>query len=369
MKTIFTTVLAFAAATVFAQFSNHTIDVNGTNRQYRQYLPSGLNTQTESVPLVLAFHGIGDDMQNFSGVGFSYFADTARFICVFPQGIANGFGQNSWNNGTMFLSSTADDIGMVNNLIDYMHSTYNIDLSRVYVCGFSMGGIMSHHLACALPYRIAAMASVSGTMSDTDVQNCNPGRALPIMHMHGTADGTVPYSGTALPSLSLVQPTINFWKNNNGCTDSTVTPLADIIPADNITVDKIMYTGGGAETNLWKENGADHQWLYYPVNDIDATIEIWLFFRNKSYPAAASGINETAAVKLNAYSANGELVVKAEKNISALEVYDMQGKLVAKSPNKNAEARINLQQHAGQIVLVKALVNGQWAVKRVALMN
>lgn len=371
MKTIFTTILVLAASAAFAQFSNHTVDINGTSRQYRQYLPSGLNTQTESVPLVIGLHGIGDDMQNFSNVGFSLFADTARFICVFPQGEQNSFGQNSWNNGTILLSTAADDIGLLNKIIDDMHATYNIDLSRVYVCGFSMGGIMTHRIACALPHRVAAIASVSGTMSDADIAACEPGRAIPVMHMHGTADATVPYSGAALPSLSLVQPTIDYWKSNNACTDSTVTPLADT-EADGITVDKIAYTGGGAETNLWKENGADHQWLYYPINDIDATIEIWLFFRNKVHPNVAGvGIKEENATNVTVFAAGNELYISSAQNIQYVEVYDMQGKLLAKNAlaGNTTQTSLAFQPQSNQIVLVKVLVNSKWVVKRVALLN
>lgn len=371
MKVLFTTILALFAVAANAQFSNQTIDVNGTSRQYRQYLPSNLSN-SEHVPLVIALHGIGDDMQNFSGVGFSWFCDTARFICVFPQGIANSFGQNSWNNGTMFLSSTADDIGMINKIIDHMSASYDIDLSRVYVCGFSMGGIMAYHTACALPHRIAAAASVAGTMSDVDVAACNPGRAIPIMHMHGTADGTIPYNGQALPSLSLVPTTINFWKNNNNTTDSTVTALPNTVPGDNITVDKIAYTNGGAELNLWKENGADHQWLYCPVNDIDATIEIWKFFLDKQHPNVAGvGINETVAPAFNAFVSGNDLTISAEKNIGLVEVYDMQGKLLVQTkaqPNSN-ECRIALPPQNSQLLLIKAVINGQLVSKRILPAN
>lgn len=354
-----------------AQFSTQTISINGTNRQFRQYLPSGLSN-SEHVPLVIALHGLGDDMQNFSNVGFSWFADTARFICLFPQGLQNTLvGAASWNNGTL-LASTADDIGLINALIDSMYVQYGIDLSRVYVCGFSMGGIMSYHTTCALPYRIAAMASVSGTMSDSDVQSCNPGRAIPVMHMHGTADGTVPYDAGKLPSLSLVPTTLAFWKANNGHTDSTMASLPDAVSSDGITVDKFTYTGGNAEFNFWRENGADHQWLYYPANDIDATIEIWLFFRNKVHPNVSQvGVNEMAAsAKLLVFQSGSDVVVKADKALQAVEVYDMQGKLLSKAnaPQNTTEIRLNLSQQASQMVLVKTLVSNVWVTKRVALM-
>src|SRR5687767_7233906 len=234
--------LVFLVSTSWAQFSNKTMDVNGTPRTYRQYLPSGFNALSEpGVPLVIALHGLGDNMTNFSNVGFSYIADTARFLVVYPQGLNNPFNQSAWNNGTL-LSSTVDDIGFLGRLIDTMKVKYDIDLSRVYFTGFSMGGIMTYHMACALPNKIAAIASVAGTMADSDISGCNPGRSIPVMHMHGTADGTVPYNSGALPSLSLVPATMAFWQNNNGCADSTEYSLPNTVPGDGITVDTIPYS-------------------------------------------------------------------------------------------------------------------------------
>ena len=95
----------------YGQFTNKTMDVNGEIRSYRQYLPTGFNASTEpNLPLIIAMHGIGDNMTNFSNVGFDNIADTARFIVVYPQGMPNILSQNSWNNGTL-LASGANDIG------------------------------------------------------------------------------------------------------------------------------------------------------------------------------------------------------------------------------------------------------------------
>src|SRR5262249_24490406 len=145
-----------------------------------------------NLPLVIAMHGLGDTYTGFSAVDFQSVADTARFILVYPNGTPNSFGQNSWNNGTL-LSSSADDITFLSRIIDTMYARHHIDVARVYVTGFSMGGIMTYHALCNLPSRIAAIASVSGPMSTTDFSGCNPGRAVPVMHVHGTGDGTIPY--------------------------------------------------------------------------------------------------------------------------------------------------------------------------------
>lgn len=360
MKNLFF-LLSFTVTTFsYAQFSTQTMMVGAESRTFRQYLPSGFNPGTETgLPLIIAMHGLGDNAANFSGVGFQYIADTARFIVTYLQGTANAFGQNSWNNGTAFLSTTSDDLGFINQVIDSMYVKYNIDLNRVYVCGFSMGGIMSYHTVCALPHRIAAMASVSGTMSDADVSSCNPGRVVPVMHMHGTSDGTVPYDGAALPSLSLVPTTMAFWQNNNGCSDSTVYNLPDLVPADSITVDTIVYSSCNAPVNLWRENGADHQWLYTPVNDVDATTEIWKFFRTKVHPGASQlGIEEGNAVKPVIKIANHQLSVTSAELVDEIHIMDVQGRLLMNFQVNNTDFETMLPYIPTGIFLVSVYTTG-----------
>jgi polyhydroxybutyrate depolymerase len=363
-KLLLITLVAISTTSVFAQFSTQTINVDGLNREFRQYLPSGL-TNNESVPLVIALHGMGDDMTNFSNVGFSWFADTARFICVFPQGINSDIvGQSSWNNGTL-IGSTVDDIGFMNRLIDSMYVRHNIDLSRVYVCGFSMGAIMSNRLACSLPHRVAAIAPVCGALSSPDLTSCSPGRPFPVMMMNSTVDQLVPYAPASTPTLSSAQQTLDFWNQNNNNTDSTVTAMPDT-ENDTITVDKIAFTGGDAPVNMWKQNNAGHQWLYTPVNDIDATTEIWLFFRDKVHPAPAMvGLEEQAAPKVSMYYNGSDVVLKSDKKIQGVEVYDMQGKLLAKSnENNTGTLKVNMPNMTSQMVIVKAIVDGSYINKK-----
>lgn len=321
--------LAFClVAETQAQFSNHTLPVGSLTRSYRQYLPSGFNPQTEQgLPLIIAFHGIGDNMTNFSNVGFDNIADTARFIVVYPQGTTNFIGQNAWNNGTL-LSSSSDDIAFMNQLMDSMIVNYHVNPAKIYACGFSMGGIMSHHLVCALPNRIAAIASVAGTMSSSDITSCNPGRPVPVLHFHGTADATVPYDTNALPSLSLVPETMEFWQNNNGCGDSSVNALPDLVASDSITVDQIVYNTCGAPLEHWRENGAAHQWLYRPVNDIDATTEIWLFFRDKIHPSPSQlSITENASSEISVQVQQQQLIVSSSSPILHIRIMDLLGRV------------------------------------------
>ena len=46
------------------------------------------------------------------------------------------------------------DIFFIETLIDTISSEYNIDLNRIYACGYSLGGMFSYELACQLNNKI-----------------------------------------------------------------------------------------------------------------------------------------------------------------------------------------------------------------------
>lgn len=142
MKSTILLVALLLSSILWSQQTNENVDIGATNRTYVQYLPTGFNPATESLPVVFCLHGIGDVSTNMANIGFNQIGDTARFISIYPQGLTNAFGQSSWNNGTL-LSSTANDIDFFHAMMNDMILNYNADPSRIYVSGFSMGSIMS----------------------------------------------------------------------------------------------------------------------------------------------------------------------------------------------------------------------------------
>jgi len=277
-----------------AQLTNETIQIGPSTRSYRQYLPTGLDPSSESPALVFILHGLGGTSSQMVGAGFNLVADTARVVVYYPQGLPNGFSQNSWNNG-IFGASTADDIGFFNRIIDSAIINYNVDPSRVYISGFSMGSIMSHHMACEMNDRFAAIGCMAGTMPTVDIQNCVPTYPTPVIHLHGTADATVPYDGSPIPTLSLVPETIDFWTNVHNCAATFDSIRMPDTANDNITVDRFIYDGcnPNGSVELWRLNNADHIYLYQPVNDITEMLEIWRFFLKWSHSDPAPlGLND-----------------------------------------------------------------------------
>lgn len=312
-----------------SQQTNQSVDINGVTRDYIQYLPNGFDAGTESLPVVFCLHGLGDNAQNMSGIGLNIMSDTARFIPIYPQGITNNYGQTAWNNGTL-LSSNVDDLSFFNAMMNLMINDYNVDPTRIYVCGFSMGAIMSYHLACNMNDRIAAIGVMSGAMSTNDYNSCSPNYLTPVIHIHGTNDATVPYDSGALPTLQLATQSFQFWRNQHSCAPAVDSTRFADTASDGLTFDDFVVQGcaPNASVELIRVNGGTHTYFYEPVNDITEIHEIWRFFRlwSNSNPAPA-GINEISLGSISFYPnpVNDQLIINTESD-SRIEIYDGMGR-------------------------------------------
>ena len=178
----------------FLSVNADNITVNGTSRSYNKIVPKNLG---ENRPLLIFCHGYNQDanwMQNSEfkndNVSMEAVCDTAKFVCVFPNGI-----NKSWDTGG------DSDINFIKAIIDKMVTQHKIDRNRVYLGGFSMGGMLTYHAMNRIPDLIAAFCPVSGYPMGGATANANV-RAIPILHIHGTSDETCAFSG-ARPALNV----------------------------------------------------------------------------------------------------------------------------------------------------------------------
>ncbi len=323
-------------------------------RKFRVYVPASYNAST-AVPLVFNLHGYTSNaFQQEAYSNFKPIADTANFIVVCPDGTSQS-GNQYWNAG---FGPGVNDVLFISNLIDSIKANYNIDNNCIYSCGMSNGGIMSYYLACNLPNRIAAIASVTGDMLKTWF-TCNPSpRAFPIMEIHGTADATVPYAGDA--TFAPIDSVIKKWRVYNNCNPSPITySVPNINMSDGSTAVNYKYTGGtnGSSVELYKVFGGSHSWPgAYPFvantnEDFNASVEIWRFFRkyklNQFIPNV--GINELKnnGTDLNVYPnpANDFLnVVSLGSTNTIIEIKNSLGQLVHQSLTDDEQATINIQK-------------------------
>ena len=268
------------------QTINESIIHDGIQRNYIVYIPE-IYDGSSAVPLVLNFHGYGSNatQQMFYG-DFRDIADTEGFLLVHPEGTLSN-GDQFWNVGFPgTTSSTIDDVGFTEALIDELANSYAIDLDRVYATGMSNGGFMSFLLACQLSEKIAAVASVTGSMTPGTFNDCNAQHPTPVLQIHGTNDSVVPYDGNSIWTLPIVD-VVSYWVNYNNCdTTPTTTTFPDLDLSDGSTVEHSVYEDGdlGSTTEHMKVIGGGHTWPGSIINtpgtnqDIDASMEIWSFF-------------------------------------------------------------------------------------------
>ena len=303
---------------------------NNLDREYILYIPNSYDGE-ESVPLVLNLHGYtsnaGEQMVYSNLIEV---ADTANFLVVHPMGTINEFNEPYWNSAQL---SDVDDIDFLNTLIDYLGNEYNVDLERVYSTGFSNGGYMSYTLACELSDKIAAIASVTGSMNNGQTISCSPERPVPVMQIHGTMDLTVPYFGSI--TSEPVEDVISFWVNFNDCSsNASFFSLPNINTLDNSFVEHYIYSGGSnnSSVELYKIINGGHTWpgAYIPLagintnQDFSASEKIWQFFSKYDINGLVETVNVNEIEKeekklINTYDLLGR---KTLHNGLIIELYD-----------------------------------------------
>ena len=289
LSLIFLLALLAAPAALRAQTTIvRTMQAGGLIREYRLYVPAIYTRTTGAVPLLLNLHGYSSNNQEQENYGdFRPIADTANFLVVHPNGTIDGNGNHFWNTFGP-RGSGVDDVAFLSALVDTLARRYRVDLNRVYSAGMSNGGFMSYELACQLGNRIAAIASVTGSMTTSRLAGCTSGRPVPVLEIHGTADGTVPYTGGTALQFVAIPTLLNSWVQRNGCNPTpTVTAVPDINTADGCTAERSVWSGGrnGSVVEHFRIIGGGHTWpgsafvIGVTNQDISASREAWRFLR------------------------------------------------------------------------------------------
>ncbi len=318
---------------------NGELEHNSLERTYIMYVPESYNPDVPT-PLLLSFHGFTSSARiNFNYTKFTEIADTAGFIVIHPQGeLLNGV--THWNVGGWTLGSTVDDVGFTAALLNDISSDYNIDQERIYSTGMSNGGYMSFMLACQLSSRIAAVASVTGSMTPQVFNSCAPVHPTPVLQIHGTADGTVPYTGNATWTKS-IDDVLSYWVNYNMCSEEPiVSRLPNVVLEDGSIVDHHIYEDGRncVTTEHFKIENGGHDWPGAAGNmDIDASVEVWKFlsrFDINGLIACQTTPTEEAFVEGKPISifpnpTSDIVYIKSEESkVDSFEIYNLQGQKV-----------------------------------------
>lgn len=347
---------------------------NGIYRTYRLYRPT-IYTGATSVPLILNLHGYTSNsfQQQIYG-NFMPIADTANFLVVHPQGTKDGSNQPYWNAGISTIG--ANDLLFLSQLIDSLKATYNIDNNCVYSTGMSNGGFMSNYLACNLSNKIAAIAGVTGTIFTNWFSSCNPGRPVPVMHIHGTADPTVPYAGNS--SMIAADTLVKMWRVKNNCNSvPSFSNVPNINTTDGCTAEHYIYSGGnsGSTVEFYKIIGGGHTWpgaaftTGVTNQDFNASVQIWRFFRKYKLNTLTS-VNEIANSRNDVIvfpnPSSGFIQIVSDEKLN-YELFDVSGKRI--SINEITANTIDISKLESGIYFLSLSNNSQKEIRKIVKVN
>ena len=176
---------------------------DGYTLLYRLYVPENY-TPDKKWPVFLYLHGAhtrGNDNERMLDYVTKPFFQTAGSptldsIIVVPQCPANEKWVNvSWTEGNYMFSATPISKSMtaVIALLDDIKARFSTDLDRYYAMGMSMGGYGTWDICMRQPDRFAAIVPLCGA---GDWRRAKDIAHVAIRTYHGTADDTVPISGT-----------------------------------------------------------------------------------------------------------------------------------------------------------------------------
>lgn len=238
-------------------------------RYYKIHVPKSY-TGSESVPLLLVFHGGGGDMEIQSNEEYYHQISKSEengHIVVFPNGYSlyPSGKLATWNAGNCCgeaKKKNSDDIGFVKSILQHLKRSLNINQKKIFSTGMSNGGLMSYQLACSMTDEFSAITAVAGT--DNTV-NCKPSKPISIFHIHAKNDDRVLYYGGAGSSFSdrslitdfvSVPKTISKWVEINQC---QLKPKL-VLETNGVKCEEYTECKNGVKVKLCVTEDGGHSW-------------------------------------------------------------------------------------------------------------
>jgi polyhydroxybutyrate depolymerase len=283
-----------------------TLEVAGEERWYLLSAPSAHDGETP-LPLIVEFHGLAQGAENAAATGLLDEQGAEEgYVTVYPHGTGQPV---QWNQ--RLDDEDNADFEFIEAMLDTVGEELCVDEARVYATGLSYGAIMSSAMGCAKSERFAAIAPVAGVEHP---DGCEPERPVPVLAVHGTADpillfnGGVGDLGAALTGGPVELPdepveldgegypaSAAAWAEANGCSEATDEQRSSEV------IERAWDCPPEAEVRFLVIEGGGHSWpgseaqealeaIVGPTTDeLDATEEVWDFFRRHANPDPAAG--------------------------------------------------------------------------------
>ena len=198
-------------------------ETNGYTIDYRYYSPAKENDETK-YPLVIWLHGMGEGLPEGKQIkqnNIAYWTSAefqARFegtngaYIMAPRSLEEQL--IFWDDTMIYPLRAAIDSFIAEN-------AKNIDISRIYIGGFSMGGKMTLKMAVAYPDMFAAAFPICPAWNPSAEQTALMAD-IPVWLTSGKGDPLVNYSASVTPTWNNIAATNN---NPELCRFSTLSTV------------------------------------------------------------------------------------------------------------------------------------------------
>lgn len=292
---------SFAAASRQSRKIELPFSSDGIKYNYVLYVPASTEKSAGS-PLLIVLHGLDSKVQRFiHSTGLIEIADQSGTIIAYPQIQST----DQWG-GFIATSDHRSSAMFIRSLIKQIEGQQNIDRNKIFLSGFSTGGILVLGAMCDLYDEIAAFAVVSATLASQQLSGCKVKKPVPALIIAGRDDPVIPWDvGDTADNLSnnlqvkplSVSETVDFWRLINGCNARPqMDAMANTDLSDGTTVTRLAYDFrclSNAPVLLYAITGGGHSWpgsRYRLLSfrgrvsqDYSAAKIIWQFFANESF--------------------------------------------------------------------------------------
>lgn len=199
-------------------FSRRPLGSSIANFGYLEYLPINYGQATEEKPpLLIYLHGGGGNMEFTNTTDPTLSLDAVIGNYGIPKTIEDG----DWDDSLPFVVlapqlGSIPDVGYKERLeafFEFAIRAYDIDISRIYLVGYSQGGLLSGAYSKDFPDDIAAAVSISPAFSDTSSSATNfcDIERVPYWMFHASNDDVIPFVNTQLVYFAILdncQPSV-----------------------------------------------------------------------------------------------------------------------------------------------------------------
>jgi len=278
------------------------IRIMGARRTYLVHVPPNYSPK-KPLPLVVVIHGAFDTaagMEKYST--FSDLADRESFIVMYPNGMGIFGLFQHWNAGHCCgkaANDDVDDVGFIASAINDVRVRLQIDPSRIYMVGFSNGGMLAYRFAAERGDILAAVAPLAASIGGRPSEDApqwripDPVKPLSVITIHGMADDDIVYEGGVslhrggTRTFWSVNESIDFWVRHNGCHPNAA---ATELNHGHVRIHTWGACSNDTEVVLYLMENWGHVWpgRYFtaeleeedPLKDFDAAEVIWNFFKS-----------------------------------------------------------------------------------------